>query len=170
MCVAICRKVISICNGVFESPRRSCNSVSCLIGIRFRIKICNSRKSCVIALCSSITNIFSFSSSAFAGKSLCILIGIISSFPHNAFIPVGLCLRSHTIAYFLFIGNRHHLPSSFIGTISRNSFSVITGTPSFAAVLFLDDVEWLSLLIRYDVFPVTEPVTLPPSCSMRSFN
>ena len=93
-----------------------------------------------------------------------------ASFPHNAFIPVGLCLRSHTIAYFLFIGNRHHLPSSFIGAISRNSFSVITGTPSFAAVLFLDDVEWLSLLIRYDVFPVTEPVTLPPSCSMRSFN
>ena len=42
------QKVISICNGVFESPRRSCNSVSCLIGIRLRIKICNSRKSCVI--------------------------------------------------------------------------------------------------------------------------
>ena len=51
-----------------------------------------------------------------------------------------------------------------------NSSSVITGTPSWAAFLFLVDCDVLSLLIRYDVLPVTEPVTLPPILSISALS
>lgn len=59
----------STCSGVFESARRSCVSVSSLIGIRFRIKISSGRISWLIARSSSITNIFSDSKIALAGRS-----------------------------------------------------------------------------------------------------
>ena len=58
--------------------RRSCSSVSCLTGIRFRIQICNGRIFWCIARYSSITKIFSLSRISLAGRSLCILIGIFS--------------------------------------------------------------------------------------------
>ena len=117
---------------------------------------------------------FHFSSSAFAGKSLCILIGIISSFSAQRFYSCWFVLtQSRCGNYFLFIGNRHHLPSSFIGAISRNSYSVITGKlPVLPAVLFLDDVEWLSLLMGVMCSSChTEPVAPRPSCcSATGFN
>ena len=71
------RNVQSTCSGVLESARRSWVSVSSLIGIRFKIKICSGRISWLIARFSSITKIFSDSRMALAGRSFCTLIGIV---------------------------------------------------------------------------------------------
>ena len=40
------------------------------------------------------------------------------------------------------------------------------GMPSWLAFLFFVLVELMSLLIRYDVDLLTDPVTLPPSLSI----
>ena len=70
------KKVQSTCRGVLESARRSCVSVSSLIGIKFRIRISNGLISWLRALSSSMVKIFSDSRTALAGRSFCTLIGI----------------------------------------------------------------------------------------------
>ena len=73
------RKVMSTWIGVLDRARRSWVSVSSLIGIRFKISISSGRMSWLMARSSSIINIFSDSRIALAGRSFCILIGILLS-------------------------------------------------------------------------------------------
>ena len=70
------RKVQSTWRGVLDNARISWVSVSSLRGIRFRIRISNGRISWLMALSSSIMNMFSSSRIAFAGRSLCTFIGM----------------------------------------------------------------------------------------------
>ena len=69
-------KETSTCNGVFDKRRKSWVSVVDFVGIRFATAIFSGRMSCVVARPSVITNMFSLSSTFFAGKSLWIFIGI----------------------------------------------------------------------------------------------
>ena len=52
----------------------------------------------------------------------------------------------------------------------KNSSSLIIGTCIFIAVKFLEVWLDVSLLIKYDVLEVTEPVTFPPLDSIKDLS
>ena len=132
------KKVTSTCNGVFASERSNCSSVSSFNGIRFSIPIRIGRISWCSALPSSITNTFSRSRISLDGKSLIILIGILSnlfsSYTHISF---------HNTLILRILQYAIHFPKR-----STNISSEIIGMPRLFAFWFFDDVDSISLFTR----------------------
>ena len=84
--------------------------------------------------------------------------------PFSVILLIHIIPAGHTPAGYCFRGMIVY-PKRLIKSSSK-----ITFTPSSFAFLFLPDVLFTSLLIRYVVLADTDPLTLPPFCSITDTN